>query len=202
MVPPQRGHQRYRSGVASVVLSSVRLTSVGGVPVRLHVSFLVGLIVASQFELRPFAWLALIIIVVVHEAGHAALLRVFSLPVIQVVLHGFGGECETVGWMTPWQRAVVAWGGVLAQGLLFWGVTLSASLGVWPGSTSDDLYSTLTATNLLIGCFNLLPFGTLDGREAWRLPWLGFLRARLAWLSWRLARLRAAATREERERLH
>jgi hypothetical protein len=124
------------------------------------------------------------------------------LPVLNVVVHGFGGECETVDWITPWQRAVVAWGGVLAQALLFVLVTVTLNLGLWPpGSVTSDLYSTLTATNLLVACFNLLPLGPLDGREAWRLPWLALLRARHSWLAWRLHRVRVEASRADRERL-
>jgi hypothetical protein len=171
--------------------------------VYLHATLPIGLAVVSQFAFRPSAWVALVIIVLVHEAGHAVLLRYHSLPVLHVVVHGLGGECETVDWITPWQRVVVAWGGVLAQALLFVLITVTRNLGLWPpGSMTSDLYSTLTATNLLIACFHLLPLGSLDGREAWRLPWLAFLRVRHSWLAWRLHRLRAAASTSARERLH
>jgi stage IV sporulation protein FB len=171
--------------------------------VYLHATLPLGLALVSQFAFRPSAWVALVIIILVHEAGHAVLLRRHGLPVLHVVVHGFGGECETVDWITPWQRAVVAWGGVLAQALLFVFVTLSLNLGLWPpGSITGDFYSNLTASNLLLACFNLLPLGSLDGREAWRLPWFAFLRAKHSWLAWRLHRVRAAASRADSERLH
>lgn len=183
--------------------ASARLCTVRGVPVYLHATLPLGLALASQFKVRPLAWLGLILIVLVHEAGHAVLLRWQRLPVIHVLLHGFGGECETVDWMTPWQRALVAWGGVLAQLALFLVVVSSHDLGVWSNASAwGELYSTLTATNVLVAVFNLLPLGRLDGREAWRLPWLAFQRARHEWLGWRLSRARAARVRAARERLH
>ena len=183
--------------------ASLRLCSVSGVPVYLHLTLPIGLALASWFKFRPVIWLVFLIIVLVHEAGHAVLLRRYRLPVLHVVLHGFGGECETTDWMTPWQSAVVAWGGVLAQGVLFALTSLCVSLGLWPsGALAFDLYVTLTSTNLLVAVFNLLPLGPLDGREAWRLPWLVVLRAKHAWLAWRIARVRAATARAKRDRLH
>jgi len=53
-----------------------------------------------------------------------------------------------------------------------------------------------------IAAFNLLPFRPLAGREAWRLPWLVALRVRHSWLAWRLGRVRRAAARAKRHRLH
>lgn len=183
--------------------SSFRLCSIRGVPLYLHATLPIGLALVSQFSFLPLTWLALIAIVLVHEAGHALLLARYRLPVLHIVLHGFGGDVETVDRITPWQSSVAAWGGVLAQALLFVVVTLALHLRVWPAeATTSDWFSTLTATNLLIACFNLLPLGRLDGREAWRLPWLAFLRGRHAWLAWRRDRLRAAVLRAHRERLH
>ena len=176
--------------------AALRIGSLWGVPIYAHVTLPLGLALVSQFSFRPWTWLGLIVIVLVHELGHALLLLRYRLPVLHIVMHGFGGEVETVDWITPWQRAVVAWGGVLAQAALFFVVSLSSQFGLWCfTSGAVDLRVTLTATNLLVAAFNLLPFGNLDGRQAWRLPFLVLLRARHAWLAWRLARAR-------RERLH
>jgi Zn-dependent protease len=161
------------------------------------------LVLVSGFAFRPLVWIALVAIVLVHEAGHAAILSRYRLPVLHITVHGFGGEVETVDWITPWQDAVVAWGGVLAQLLLFVAVTSAAAVGLWPSAAlTPGVYFTLTELNLLVACFNLLPLGNLDGRRAWRLPWLMFLRAKHAWLARRLDRARAAAAQADRDRLH
>jgi Zn-dependent protease len=74
----------------------------------------------------------MIVIILLHELGHVALLQRYSIPVGHIVLHGFGGEYETNGEMTPWQSAVVAWGGVLAQFALFVIANACATSGIFP----------------------------------------------------------------------
>jgi Zn-dependent protease len=93
-----------------------------------------------------------------------------------------------------------AWGGVVAQVLVL-AVTISVASLLPPRVLVSDLYTTLTGTSVLIAAVNLLPLGRLDGRRAWRLPSLTFLRARQTWLAWRLGRMRAGAS-ARRERLH
>ena len=102
-----------------------------GVPIYAHITLPLGLALASGFSFRPQFCAGLLAVILVHEAGHALLLHRYRLPVLGIVLHGFGGECQTVGWLSPWQQAVVAWGGVLAQCLLLLLVTSGASLGRW-----------------------------------------------------------------------
>jgi Zn-dependent protease len=180
---------------------------VAGVPVYAHLTLLVGLAVVSGFRVKPFAWLGLVIVILVHELGHVLLLRRYRIPVIRVVLHGFGGECEYEDWITPWQRAVVAWGGVLAQFALFAAVALLAELHLVPKSVAEgDLYFTLTGANLLIALFNLLPFPGLDGRDAWRIFRLSWLRLKHSWLRHRMAKLsqvdRNAEDPDDEHKLH
>ena len=96
--------------------ASVLIAYVRGIPVYAHLTLPIGMLLVSGFAFRPWSWLGLIAIVVVHELGHAFLLRRYGLPVLSIVLHGFGGECRTVDYITPWQRSVVAWGGGSAKG--------------------------------------------------------------------------------------
>ena len=53
--------------------ASVWLCSLRGVPIYFHATLPLGIALASQFSFRPLAWLALIVTVMVHEAGHAVL---------------------------------------------------------------------------------------------------------------------------------
>lgn len=169
--------------------ASFFLCAPAGIPIYAHLTLPIGLALASQFAWQPYTWLGVIVIILVHEAGHAVLLRRYRLPVLGIVLHGFGGECRTVSWMTPWQETVVAWGGVLAQFLLLVVVTTIGKLGFVPRAfLASDFYFALTAVNFLTAVFNLLPFGGLDGRRAWRVLWFGVLRLRHTWLASRRAR--------------
>lgn len=155
-----------------------------GVPIYAHATLPLGLALASGFSFRPQFCAGLLAVILVHEAGHALLLHRQRLPVLGIVLHGFGGECQTVSWLSPWQQAVVAWGGVLAQFLLLLLLTTGASVGLWPSAfLRSDFYATVTATNFLIAILNLLPLGGLDGRRAWPIFWLLFQRARHGWLA-------------------
>lgn len=170
--------------------ASLLLFTVRDVPVYAHATLPLGLAFASRFSFRPMIWLGVALVVLVHEAGHAALFRRYRCAVRHIVLHGFGGECAGAGRLTPWQRAAVAWGGVLAQALLLAVVIVLGATGVWPtGPASSDLFHALTVWNAKLIAFNLLPIGGLDGTEAWAVLRLGYLRLKLVWMRRKLARM-------------
>jgi stage IV sporulation protein FB len=139
-----------------------------GAAVRLHWSLPLGLALYTRLRFVPGAWLGFVVIVLVHELGHALMAAGFGLRVLTVDAHGFGGVCRYEGYPTPKQRALVAWGGVIAQAALLL-VTL-ALLGVagWPsGAFAAQLVDALIWMNLTMIAFNLLPIQPLDGAEAW-----------------------------------
>lgn len=185
----------------------LRVGAVGGAPIYLNVTLPIAFAVVGGLKVAPLAWAALAIIVVVHEAGHAILLRRYHLPVAHVLFHGLGGEVATGAWLSPWQRAVVAWGGVLGQLVLAGGMLLYATLfPIPPGSASHEFFADLAGLNLLLGACNLLPLRGLDGAEAWSIVRLGFLRFKHRYYAQRLSRLQrtpeadAAPPDSERER--
>ncbi|MCA9532318.1 MAG: hypothetical protein KC593_01515 [Myxococcales bacterium] len=142
-----------------------------GMPVRIHWSFALGMMFIGGIRFVPGIWLGYFILVAAHELGHGFLARRYGCEVISLDVHGFGGLCSYRGQTTAYQRAVIAWGGVLAQGLLF-GVTLAvgAALGP-PGSDFHaDLYYVFTRINVIIAALNLLPLNGFDGARAWQLP--------------------------------
>ena len=142
--------------------------TVRGVPLRVHWSLPVGMLLMAGFS--PVSWLAFLVIVLGHEAGHALLVRRYGFHVHAIDVHGFGGLTRWVGHATPHERSVIAWGGVAAQGLLL--VTTLALVIVFGWPTSWAGYALARAfiyTNLFIMALNLLPFPPFDGAEAWRL---------------------------------
>ena len=144
------------------------LGRVRGIPVRLHWTLPVGALIFAGFS--PIIWLAFAVIVLLHEAGHAALVRRYGFRVLAIDLTGFGGMCRWSGQATAHERGVIAWGGVLAQTvLLLITVGLLAVVG-WPTSAlGASLAYTFTRTNAAIIVLNLLPMPPFDGAEAWSL---------------------------------
>jgi hypothetical protein len=149
----------------------VTLFKLRRMPVRIHWTFALGMMFIGGIRFAPGIWLGYFILVAAHELGHGFLARRYGCEVISLDVHGFGGLCSYRGQTTAYQRAVIAWGGVLAQGLLF-GLTLAlgAALGP-PGSDFHaDLHYVFTRINLVIAALNLLPLNGLDGARAWQLP--------------------------------
>jgi len=151
------------------------VTRVGGVPLRVHWSAAVGALVFGGFRFAPAAWLAFLVIVLLHEVGHALIVRALRHRVVALEVTGFGGLCRWSGAATPLERSMIAWGGVLAQAVLLvvtFGVLALGGFRVVP--FGGELAYTFVWTNLWLIGLNLLPFAPLDGAEAWRLvPELG-----------------------------
>lgn len=154
------------------------LGSPGGVPVRVHWTAPLGAVVLSGLAWRPGAWVGFLVLILVHELGHAALVKLNRLQVIEVMIHAIGGECRWVGNATEVQRSVVAWGGVLAQALLLVVALVVRQVVGLPSLFVAELLGVWTTTNLMIMGINLIPYGPLDGVQAWKLP--GLLKARRA----------------------
>ena len=143
------------------------LGSIAGARVRVHWTLLIALVVIGNFHFALPAWAAVTLIILTHELGHLALVRLFRLRPRAIVLHGAGGECSYTGQASPVATSVIAWGGVLAQAALLLIATH------WPGPHGErveELLVPLGAANKLLMLINLFPMRPLDGYEALRLP--------------------------------
>ena len=141
-----------------------------GVRIRLHVTLPIAALFFSAQGLRAGRIAGLLLLILVHELGHAALMKAFKLRVVGIVLHGAGGECAAAGFAMPVQLAAIAWGGVLAQGALW---LVAWRVGGVPSATLEgDLSWAFTVANPFMIALNLLPIPPLDGAAAWRLPGL------------------------------
>lgn len=148
------------------VPSSVVVGRAFGAPVRLHASLVLGVLLFTGFRIDPYAWFGFVVIVLVHELGHALLARRAQLKVREIVIHGFGGYCAHAPTRDPVVSSTIAWGGVLAQGVLGIATLIGLRLGL---ALPPSLARALLVTNLYVGLVNLLPFASLDGASAWRL---------------------------------
>ncbi|MCC6554940.1 MAG: hypothetical protein IT372_18355 [Polyangiaceae bacterium] len=169
-----------------------------GAPVRLHWTLPLGALVFGQLELVPAYWLAFAILIFVHELGHAVVVDRCRQRVVSIDIHGFGGACRWAGSVTPMQRALIAWGGVLGQLALLLG-TRAAVLAFGEPTTAfqHHVAHAFVMTNVILMALNLLPIPPLDGVEAWRIVPLLAGRARQARArSLRRREAKAAARRE------
>lgn len=141
-----------------------------GTPIRVHWTTPLGMLLFSRFTFAPGIWLGYLLIIGLHEMGHAFLSRRMGLRALSIEIHMLGGQCRYGGTsISPWQRSVIAWGGVLAQALLL-AIALPLTLLPLPQiALVHELLSALVMTNLLIMGLNLLPFPPLDGSEAWKI---------------------------------
>jgi Zn-dependent protease len=148
-----------------------------GAPVRLHWTLPLVALMFGQGRFVPGFWLGFVLIVLIHELGHAIMVRRFRCAVMSIDVHGMGGVCRWSGSPTAIQRAWIAWGGVLAQLVALAAAYVAVALAGPPGTLfTMHLAAAFTTTNVWLIALNLLPVPPLDGAEAWKLP--GLLRRR------------------------
>ncbi len=175
----------------------LRVGWLGSIEIRVHWAAMLVTVGLVAFG-HPGLWLGLASLVLVHELGHAFFVRRASLAVSHIALHGLGGRCVYLGeWGTPWNHAVIAWGGVLFQAALLIPAIAAATLlpaqESWLGLQLESLLAVWVRLNLALIVLNLIPVAPLDGATAWRL--VPMLPARL-----RAARRASSQRREDSER--
>lgn len=143
----------------------------GGAPVRIHWTMPIGAFAFCGFRWAPAAWGAFLLLILIHEVGHATMVRAHKLHVAGIDVHGIGGLCHWYGTTTPVGRALIAWGGVFGQ-LVLLAIAVPVKLFALPAVPpwwAAQLVETLVYTNLYLMAINLLPVPGFDGAEAWKL---------------------------------
>jgi len=140
----------------------------GDAPVRIHWTTPICAFVLCGFEFVPGAWLGFVLLILLHELGHALVARKLGCYVVSIDAHALGGSCGFGGDVTRREHAMIAWGGVLAQLVVLVSSPLwSRLLPSW--SFFMDLQSVLIRTNLVLIALNLIPVRPFDGADAWNL---------------------------------
>jgi Zn-dependent protease len=142
----------------------------GGAPIRLHWTLPIGALVTGRFHFVPGFWLGFVLLILLHEAGHALLVLRYRLGLTEIAVHGLGGWCRHAASGTRFQASAVAWGGVLAQLCLLVAAYLVLLFG--PPIRSPFVYQLMAAftdANLWLIALNLIPIEPLDGAKAWQI---------------------------------
>ncbi|MBI3455414.1 MAG: site-2 protease family protein [Candidatus Rokubacteria bacterium] len=177
---------------------AVTLFRVWGIPVRVHVSWLVifGLIawslsvgyfprVLPDLPLVAYwangllAALLLFVSVFLHELSHSVAARRYGIPVSGITLHVFGGVSQLEREPgRPGVEAVVAIVGPLTS--LMIAAVVAAADALWaPPPAAAAVMRYLVLVNVVVGVFNLVPGFPLDGGRLLRAvlwKWKGNLR--------------------------
>ena len=146
----------------------LQVASWKGTPIRLHWTLPLGALMFGG--LSPVFWVAFFGLVLLHEMGHALLVRRYGHQVLSLDVTGFGGLCRWRGRTTQHQKSVIAWGGVGAQAIVLAIAFATVTIFGYPQHWAlRQITSVLIGTNALLIALNLLPMPPFDGADAWRL---------------------------------
>jgi Zn-dependent protease len=169
------------------MFSSIRIATIRGIPIRLHVTLLaVFALLLYNFGLLGIpAGILLFGSVLLHELGHSIVAQRYGIRIASIELHLLGGMAMMTEMpRTPKQEMWIAAAGPLVSfvlGAFF--LTLAMIAGgqfVFDAPRPIDLLAYAALVNLGMGLFNLLPALPMDGGRIFR-----------ALLQQRLGRLRA-----------
>jgi Zn-dependent protease len=141
-----------------------------GAPLKLHWSIPVAAVILGGFHWRPGALLAFTLLVVIHELGHAIIVKLLRHDVVAVEVTGLGGVCRWSGNASAFEESLIAWGGVLSQLVTWVGTEVWLAVSGGPRTLfGAEMVGVFTETNLWLMAVNLIPVEPLDGARAWRL---------------------------------
>jgi Zn-dependent protease/CBS domain-containing protein len=161
---------------------SFKIASVWGIPIELHITFILLMAVALVLSYPDFYFFAMIIFlfvfVVVHELAHSVVARHYKIKVRKIVLYPIGGvsEIEEIpdNPSIEWRIAIA---GPLSS-IVIGGVLLALNQVVTietPTTTiapsleiAGSLIFNLAVLNLILGAFNMIPAFPMDGGRVFR----------------------------------
>ena len=101
--------------------------------------------------------------VLIHELGHALVMRHYGDRQVGIVLYAFGGLARGTRWLSRWEDVAVSLAGPLFQ--LGAGLAMHVLLSVWQPSWEVGYYVLLSFRDVSFfwALLNLLPIVPLDG---------------------------------------
>lgn len=173
---------RQRTGEARRRRASLRIGSLAGIDVRVHVSILLLVAFVVVTAAAPggptvaghLVWMVLVLAAItLHELAHGVVARAYGSPVEEIDLLPIGGVSK-LGRLPddPGQQLQVAVAGPLASvgiGVAAGVTALAAGSSLWPPDIFEAaLVVRLAWVNVLLAAFNLLPAFPMDGGRALR----------------------------------
>ncbi len=172
--------------------SSLKLFSIRGIDIRIHITFPLILVWAGlQYGLRTgtlesalfgiVGFTFLFVLVTLHELGHSFAAQYYGVSVKQIILTPLGGIAQLSEIPEhPIQEFVIAVAGPavnVAVFLLMWFAALAAGFDLgnslaavsgFAGFTFGSLFAFVFVYNIILALFNLIPAFPLDGGRIFR----------------------------------
>jgi len=167
--------KRLLNKVGPIIHKYFKLFSIKGIEIHVHWSALVILLIlaiigAVRDPSLFIVYTGLLLIIFVHEMGHAYVARWLGYSCYRVTINFIFGKCWAQPPETLYERALFAWGGVMFQCLLFLPAIVLIQFPLFNASRySTALLATFSYLNGIWIAFNLAPTRRLDGGTAWKL---------------------------------
>lgn len=158
---------------------SFKIGSVWGIPIELHITFILLMIlelVLSWPTLYLFALVMLLFVFVTfHELSHSVVAKRYNIKVRKIVLYPIGGVSEieeipekpSIEWRMAISGPLTSF--VIGFALLGLGQVFTITIPTLPLLFStDNMILELAQLNILLGAFNLVPAFPMDGGRVFR----------------------------------
>ena len=158
--PPSAATQTNKAGSKR---GYAQIFSAWGIPVYAHWSLPYGgllIAVYAGLDIRDIGYscFGYVMLILIHEAGHAWAARFFDLKVFAVELSGVGGLCRLSFSRSVVEATVIYSAGIVAQLLLLFLTLLYANIFGDPiAGFGKCIFTVFTTVNVVIIVFNLIP---------------------------------------------
>jgi len=153
---------------------SVKIGSVWGIPVELHITFILLLIIVAFFSAYYFLLIVcLFFFVTIHELSHSVVAKHYNIKVRKIVLYPIGGvsEIEEIPEKPGIEWRMAAAGPLVSFAVGFFLLVIDQLIPIkllfaeaLPFvATARTLIYDLAILNLILGGFNLIPAFPMDG---------------------------------------
>ena len=153
---------------------SFKIGSVWGIPVELHITFILLLIIVAFFSAYYFLLIVcLFFFVTIHELSHSVVAKHYNIKVRKIVLYPIGGvsEIEEIPEKPGIEWRMAAAGPLVSFAIGFFLLALDQLIPIKLPfaealpfvATARTLIYDLAILNLILGGFNLIPAFPMDG---------------------------------------
>jgi Zn-dependent protease len=124
------------------------------------------------------AFITLNILIIIHELGHALIIKLLKYKVVSIDIHFAGGKCIYEEVYYEIHDILISWGGILMQILLLLlsiiiAIILSKYKFFLNNKVIESIFYILIIINFMTIIFNLCPIPNLDGERALKIfPYL------------------------------